>query len=318
MKRSSTLTPAAKAALKAQEDAKGKIVVKTTYESRNAGWKRILSLYKPQWVIAVMFMLAFCAAWAMPIVSFCITKLQYIYYQHDTNDDWESEARTYLIIMGVWIWCCFCIMAVEKSMFGVMGERLTFNLRCMLIEEILHKQLSWFDREDRAPGIITNTVSANIASLNGMTSEVIVTLFELSCIMIIGMTVGLVICWQAAILAFLLSPIMVVGMYMMATMSFGNKGGRMKDAGGTGNELDSYAKSNALLSDVIINYRTVISLGQKNVDCINDTFSQLLVGPMQDVVNKSNKMGLYYGLGTSGRLIYVFLLFLCAVMILLD
>ena len=59
----------------------------------------------------------------------------------------------------------------------------------------------------------------------------------------------------------------------------------MTDAGGTGDELDSYAKSNALLSDVIINYRTVISLGQKNVDCINDNFSKLLVGPMQDVVN---------------------------------
>lgn len=318
MKRTSTLTPAAKAAIKAKEEAKGKIVVKTTFESSNSGWKRILSLYKPAWVIPLLFLLAFGAAWAMPIVSFCITKLQYIFYEHETNEDWESEAKTYLIIMGAWIWCCFCIMALEKSIFGVMGEKLTLNLRCMLIEEILHKQLSWFDREDRAPGIITNTVSSNIASLNGMTSEVIVTLFELCCIMVIGMTVGIIICWQAALLAFVTSPIMVVGMYMMATMSFGNKGGRMSDAGGTGDELDSYAKSNALLSDVIINYRTVISLGQKNVDCINDTFSKLLVGPMQDVVNKSNKMGLYYGLGTSGRMIYVFLLFLLAVVILLD
>mmetsp|Transcript_33800 Transcript_33800/g.44614 ORF Transcript_33800/g.44614 Transcript_33800/m.44614 type:complete len:284 (-) Transcript_33800:1325-2176(-) len=199
-----------------------------------------------------------------------------------------------------------------------MGEKLTLHLRMMLIEEILHKQISWFDREDRAPGIITNTISSNIASLNGMTSEVLVTLWELACIMLIGMIGGAIFCWQAAILAFLLSPIMIIGMYMMATMQFGNKGGRWKDVNGGSDELDSYAKSNALLSDVVINYRTVISLGQKNVDCINANFEKMLVGPMEDITRQSNKMGLYYGLGTAGRLIYISLMFLIAILVLID
>ena len=61
-------------------------------------------------------------------------------------------------------------------------------------------------------------------------------------------------------------------------------------------KLSNYDKSNALLSDVIINYRTVVSLGQKNVDSICNKFEELLVGPMEDVIKKSNKAGLYYGL----------------------
>ena len=76
-----------------------------------------------------------------------------------------------------------------------MGEKLTYTLRVSLIEEIMHKQISWFDREDRASGIITSIVSSNITSLNGMTTEVLVTLFELLAVCVVGITIGAFICW---------------------------------------------------------------------------------------------------------------------------
>ena len=48
-------------------------------------------------------------------------------------------------------------------------------------------------------------------------------------------------------LSILLSPIMVIGTYLMLTMQLGNKGGRMKDENTGGeDELDNYQKSNAL------------------------------------------------------------------------
>ena len=50
--------------------------------------------------------------------------------------------------------------------------------------------------------------------------------------------------------------------------------------------IDEYEKSNALLSDVIINYKTVISFGQKNVDEINRSFEKLLEGPLQEIIKK--------------------------------
>ena len=124
----------------------------------------------------------------------------------------------YLIAFACWVLFIMFVCATEKSIFGLMGEKLTFRLRMNLVDEIMHKQISWFDREDRAPGIITNIISADITSLNGMTSEVLVVIFEVACIFIIGMTAGSYFCWQAAILAFLLSPIMIVGMYKMVTM----------------------------------------------------------------------------------------------------
>lgn len=100
---------------------------------------------------------------------------------------------------------------------------------------------------------------------------------------------------------------MLIGMYMQATMKWGRKEGKQA---GNEDKISNYEKSNALLSDVIINYRTVISFGQKNVDSICEKFEQLLEGPMQDVIKKSNKAGAYYGLGQSGRTIYISLVFI--------
>ena len=62
---------------------------------------------------------------------------------------------------------------------------------------------------------------------------------------------------------------MLVAFYMQATIKWGNKGGRMVDGS---EKISDYEKSNALLSDVVINYRTIISLGQKNVDSICEKF----------------------------------------------
>ena len=59
----------------------------------------------------------------------------------------------------------------------------------------MHKQISWFDREDRAPGIITKVISADVALLNGMTAEMLVTLFELVFMMAIGLVGGIYFSW---------------------------------------------------------------------------------------------------------------------------
>ena len=170
-----------------------KIKVKTTFISQNSGWKRLFSYYRPSWVIIIMILLALFSSCAMPGVAYFIIKLQFIYFEK--GDDWESEATLYLLLEFAWVCMIVVVAGSVKALFGFMGEKLTYLLRITIIEEILHKQISWFDREDRAPGILTNIISAEIAQLNGMTSEVIVNFFELSCIIILGLAGGLYFSW---------------------------------------------------------------------------------------------------------------------------
>ena len=260
-----------------------------------------------------MVLLALVASFAMPVVATLIIRLQWAYYDRYTDPEWEDDGKMYLTIQGCWVFTVAVAVSIEKTTFMIMGEKMTLNIRLQLIEEILHKQVSWFDREDRAPGIITNIISSDIANLNGMTSEVLVTLFELCSIVIIGLVGGIYFSWQAAILCFVLSPIMIVGMYKMMTMQFGQKGGRRSADGSDPNKINDYEKANALLSDVVINYRTIISLGQDNVNTIQKRYEDLLVGPMDDIIKQANKAGLYYGLGVSGRTLYISIVFMLAI-----
>ena len=51
----------------------------------------------------------------------------------------------------------------------------------------------------------------------------------------------------------------------MSRLQFGNKGGKNKEEV---KKVDAYEKASALMSDVIMNYRTVISFGDKNVKTV--------------------------------------------------
>ena len=58
-------------------------------------------------------------------------------------------------------------------------------------------------------------------------------------------------------------PIMVIGAFAMSKLQWKKTTYQQKNI-----ESDPYLKSNALLSDVILNYRTVVSFGEKNIDSV--------------------------------------------------
>jgi hypothetical protein len=78
---------------------------------------------------------------------------------------------------------------------GVLGENLTFGVRKDLIRGILYKQLVWFDREKRAPGVLTSVMSEDVFLLNGMTTETVIILVETCMNLVTGVLLGLYYCW---------------------------------------------------------------------------------------------------------------------------
>ena len=101
-----------------------------------------------------------------------------------------------------------------------MGENLTFRVRLELLHALFHKQICWYDREERAPGIITSYTSKNVVELNGMSTELVATLVELILMMIVCIGIGAFICWQQFLVVLALSPIIVGGTVMMMRMNW--------------------------------------------------------------------------------------------------
>ena len=75
---------------------------------------------------------------------------------------------------------------------------------------------------------------------------------------------------------------------------------------------DSYKQANALLSDVIINYRTIISFGEKNVDFILARYGALLVIPNRAGIKRAHISGLFFGYSQSIRFAFIAFVFYIA------
>lgn len=163
------------------------------------------------------------------------------------------------------------------------------------------KDIGWFDSKDRAPGILTNVIQEDISALNGLTTEAAGIIVEA----VLGMAVSAGICfiftWQVALVVTAVSPLMILGGLGMSKLQFNQKGVE-----------DSYKHANALLSDIVINYRTIISFGPKNVDFILGRYSELLVIPHEAGVKKAHISGLFFGYSQSIRFVFIAFVFYIA------
>ena len=141
-------------------------------------------------------------------------------------------------------------------------------MRLQLFESILRKHVGWFDSKDRAPGVLTNLLIEDIAAVNGLTTESI----GIICEALLGLIASCAICfifsWQLAIVVTLISPFMVLGGLGMTKLSINAEAVE-----------SAYKEANALLSDVVMNYRTVMTLGDKNVELLLWRYQELLVIP---------------------------------------
>jgi len=76
---------------------------------------------------------------------------------------------------------------------------------------------------------------------------------------ILGTILSCVICfafdWRLALICSAITPILIIGAYFMSRLQFGYE-----------STENVHYTSNALLADVIMNHKTVISFGKKNID----------------------------------------------------
>lgn len=122
--------------------------------------------------------------------------------------------------------------------------------------------------------------------------------------LIIASSLCLYFSWQVGLIAIVMSPMMVFGGFFMSSFQWSQ--GKVDDA---------YRQSNALLSDIIMNYRTIISLGDKNVDFILEKYYKLLEEPNRQGIRRAHFSGLLFAYSQSVRFVFVALSFYFAALI---
>jgi ABC-type multidrug transport system fused ATPase/permease subunit len=116
------------------------------------------------------------------------------------------------------------------------------------------KHIGWYDRKEHAPAYLSNVISGDIEHVNGLTTEAVGIATEAGLGLLFSCTFCFIFSWEVGVVVTLASPFMILGGLGMTKLQFNVK------------SVDySQKEANALLNDLIINYRTVISFGEKNV-----------------------------------------------------
>ena len=79
---------------------------------------------------------------------------------------------------------------LQKLIFNYAGEGLTLSVRRQLFTEIMYKNVAWFDRKTRAPGILSTMFSEDVTNLNGLSTEIVGTMAETAFCLIFGVWIS--------------------------------------------------------------------------------------------------------------------------------
>lgn len=173
-----------------------------------------------------------------PIYGLIYSKILFIMMQFQ-NPKYLTFAEDRALWCGLFlllVLCLFIFFFIQKYIFYYAGENLTHDIRNLLYRGIIFKDISWFDRKDRAPGILSNILSEDISTLNGMTTEHLGILIEAYGGLILGTIIALFYTWKMGLVTMAFAPFISLGGVMMSRLAWKVKAG--KAMGGTPENKD--------------------------------------------------------------------------------
>ncbi|CDW90568.1 abc transporter [Stylonychia lemnae] len=275
------------------------------------GMKDIMKYYKPNSKIFLAFIATFLNAFSYPVYGYIFAKVIFVMIGKSLPtfiEDRNFWCGSYMAVtFGIGLFEYF-----KGSLYSALSENLTSTLRKGLFNSMIKKNIEWFDKKERAPGILSSLYLEDISHIKGLTSQTQGLVLEAILCLIIGITLAFISSWKIALVTLSISPLLILGGVAEQMIVWGSFKKSAKQVKGKEEEIDPYDRANALLSDIIINYKTVIGLGQKNVEFLVQKYQDLLEEPRRNGIRQAHISGIIYGYSQSIRLLFLGLIFYIA------
>lgn len=132
---------------------------------------------------------------AFPIFGFIWIQLVFTISLGPSAPDYVEKRNFWSLMCLILVVSVGIMQFVENLLYQYTGEKLTHDVRKKLFKEILHKQVSWFDRRNRASGVLTTLFSDDINKLNGLTTEYLALILQALLSIVAGITISAIFCW---------------------------------------------------------------------------------------------------------------------------
>ena len=186
------------------------------------------------------------------------------------------------------------------AIFGYLGEKITFKLRCLVFESVLEQEIKWFDRKENSSGTICARISddgANIQSASGLR---IGNLFQSISTFFIIIPLGFYYNWQMALFSLVLFPIIFLSSYLSIK----------RNALQAKEESKTSKYSSKIIVQVMNSIRTVISLNKQKF--FRDKFDRNIFEHRDRMRRETFKKSVLYGISVGTAMLAYTLAFLYA------
>jgi len=221
---------------------------------------------------------ALLAGLVAPLFGFAIMKnlSEIMFAQASGNDIIEAIGLWILFMVGLSIGIMIC-KAGAVILFAKVGQNIIAGVRQELYESVLRKEVGWHDDRENSSGIITATLASDVQTLNGASSEGSAAMIEATAAFLWGIVLAFIFSWPMALVGLGAGPIMAISSFVQQKvdneMYFqGAVDKELEDGKGDGKH-NEIKQADLLVSDAIMNYKTVASFGNDYI--IIDEFNKL-------------------------------------------
>ncbi|CDW84672.1 abc transporter [Stylonychia lemnae] len=255
---------------------------------------RINNYYGPKFLVFLAMLASLLNSFTFPLKGMIYMKNLFVLSRYkdttfiDERNVWCSIYLALALYSGL-----FDFLA--RSLHKHLSENLSCAIRNKLYSTMIKKNVSWFDRKDRAPGILINIFSEDITAIKGLTGEAFSNILEAIMTIIVGGFIALNFHWKMAVISLATSPFVMFAGFALQLVIWNRTKSTSQQSGKNKEALDPYDKANALVSEILMNYKTVISFGPKNVDYLVQKYANLLEEPKKLSHQSAHLSGFMYG-----------------------
>jgi len=243
---------------------------------------RVWSYTKPEmgWIVFGAVASAIKGA-VNPLMSIAFVEMIVVWFDSDTEYMIRKSLHWSYMFYGLAI----TVMATEliqKSVFEMVGERLTTRLRGDLFRAILRKDVAWFEDDKNAVGFLASRLSTDVKLVRLVAGQSIAALLECSSSLLVGIIISLTASWEVCLIMFAMVPALGLAQYLQFAA--------MKSSEGTIRE--ELSRATDLLHETVHAIREVqsYSLQQNFIDDIEKRIKD-------SIIPASKKGAIFKGFG---------------------
>ncbi|KAL4876286.1 P-loop containing nucleoside triphosphate hydrolase protein [Aspergillus karnatakaensis] len=166
----------------------------------------------------------------------------------------RSGANFWCLIMFVVGLAHLVNLIIQGIAFAICSEKLILRARSRLFKSLLHKEISFFDRDQNKTGALTSLLAVEAKNLSGISGTTLGTILMSFTTLIASMTIALAIGWKIALVCIATIPVLLgCGFYRVWMI-----------AKFTSRSHEAYKQSSAFASEAISSLRTIASLSSED------------------------------------------------------